>query len=121
LYRHAVARTLQRSEVFDAWTDARSRDASTEDGSTWTLHTCIEEITSEIVGPFLQGSARRAVALCFAQQAVAAESPAWPPWSRTQFIDGLVALADADLAPPEDVAEHLPSLATTQTYQEMQS
>jgi hypothetical protein len=105
LYRHAVASTLQRSDVLSTWIDARARDTSSVDGYPLTWGTCVTTIASEVVGPRVGPQARRAVALCFAQQAVAAESPAWPPWSRAQFIDGLVALAEHDQNLREDVGE----------------
>jgi hypothetical protein len=93
LYRHAVASTLQRPDVFSAWSDARSKDGTVIDGYPMTWNTCSTTIASEVLGPHDQPQARRAVALCFAQQAVAAESPAWPPWLRTQLVDDLVAAA----------------------------
>jgi hypothetical protein len=100
LYRHAVASTLQRSDMLSAWTDARTRDESVTDGDPSTLATCATTIAAEILGPNGQPQARRAAALCFAQQAVAAESPAWPPWTREQFVDGLI--TQYDRPPPED-------------------
>jgi hypothetical protein len=102
LYRHAVASTLRRPDVMSAWSDARSLDASGIDGYPTTWNTAVTTIASEILGPHVRSAARRAVALCFAQQALAAESPAWPPWSRVQFVDGLIANEAAD--PPRDGA-----------------
>ena len=98
LYRHAVASTLQRPDVMSAWKDARHLDASVA-GYPTTLATCVTTIASEILGPADQPQARRAAALCFAQQAVAAESPAWPPWTRQQFVSGLITQHDP---PPPD-------------------
>jgi hypothetical protein len=100
LYRHPVATTLQRPDVLSAWKDARTRDASVASGYPTTLATCVATIASEILGPNDQTQARRAAALCFAQQAVAAESPAWPPWTRQQFVRGLI--TQHDTPPPED-------------------
>ena len=100
LYRHPAASTLQRPDVLSAWKDARTRDASVASGYPATLATCVTTIASEILGPTDQSQARRAAALCFAQQAVAAESPAWPPWTRQQFISGLIAQHDAP--PPHE-------------------
>ena len=94
LYRHPVASTLQRPDVLSAWKDARTRDASVASGYPATLATCVTTIASEILGPNDQPQARRAAALCFAQQAVAAESPAWPPWTRQQFVGGLITQHD---------------------------
>ena len=100
LYRHAVASTLQRPDVLSAWADARTRDQTVADGYPATLATCVTTIASEVLGPHDQPQARRAAALCFAQQAVAAESPAWPPWTRQQFVGGLI--AQHDPPPHED-------------------
>jgi hypothetical protein len=96
LYRQAVASALQRPDVVSAWRDARSRDGPKVEGYPTTWNTCVTTIAAEVLGPHAQPVARRAVALCFAQQAVAAESPAWPPWSRTQFVGGLITHAEHD-------------------------
>ncbi len=77
----------------------RTRATSTPDdviGYPRTWSTCVETIAPEILGPAAAPDARRAAALCFAQQAVAAETPAWPPWVRHQFVAELAALADDD-------------------------
>ena len=103
LYRHPVASTLQRPDVISAWKDARTLDQSAS-GYPATLATCVTTIASEILGPSDQPQARRAAALCFAQQAVAAESPSWPPWTRQQFVSGLIAQHDAP-PPQEDLGQ----------------
>ena len=92
--------------MLSAWADARIRDESAADGYPATLATCVTTIASEILGPHDQPQARRAAALCFAQQAVAAESPAWPPWTRQQFVCGLI--TQHDPAHPHEDPEQAP-------------
>jgi Helicase HerA, central domain len=108
LYRHATASTLQRPDVLSAWADARTRDADAVDGYPITWNTSVTTIAAEVLGPHVQPEPRRAVALCFAQQAVAAESPAWPPWSRKQFVGDLIALADQTPAREQDAVDSGP-------------
>jgi hypothetical protein len=106
LYRHAVASTLKRPDVQSAWSEARTLDASPDvDGYPRTWSTCINTIASEVLGPNVQPRPRRAVALCFAQQAVAAETPTWPPWAREQFVHDLVAAANGDPTLHQDGGE----------------
>jgi hypothetical protein len=94
LYRDAAASTLERTDMLDVWRDARVREDPQADGYPRTWATCFDRVAPEMLGPGVQRVARRAAALCFAQQAVAAESPAWPPWARQQFVMDLVELAD---------------------------
>lgn len=95
LYRHAVGTSLRRPAVMSAWTNARKEDDAPAGavGYPVTWNTAFSTIASDVLGPHVVSPARRAVALCFAQQAVAAESPVWPPWSRKQFVDILIAQA----------------------------
>jgi hypothetical protein len=114
LYRQAVASTLQRPDVASAWHDARTHDDTAgADGYPTTWNTCVTTIAAEVLGPNAQPTARRAVALCFAQQALAAESPAWPPWSRAQFVGAVITLAGHDSTPYQDPGQPAGSGAAT--------
>ena len=101
LYRTAAGAALRRPDVQSTWQDARDLESDDVIGYPRTWSTSVETIAPEILGPAALPDARRAAALCFAQQAVAAESPSWPPWVRDQFVAELVAMADDDGADGE--------------------
>jgi hypothetical protein len=105
LYRDAAAATLQRADMVDVWNDARTRESPDVEGYPRTWATCLDTIAPEILGPGAQQAPSQAAALCFAQQAVAAESPSWPPWAREQFVWDLITMASEEQTLEEDVVE----------------
>jgi Helicase HerA, central domain len=96
LYREASASTLERADMLAVWDDARTLESPDVEGYPRTWSTCINTIAPQMLGPGAQPAPSQAAALCFAQQAVAAESPSWPPWAREQFISDLLVLANAE-------------------------
>jgi hypothetical protein len=117
LYRHAVASTLRRPDILGAWTHARTNDPGFVDHYRRTWQLCVNEVASEVLGPSAQPQAKRAVALCFAQQALAAESPSWPPWTRAQVV-GLLATGFADAITADDQSDGIASASTHSNEQE---
>ena len=105
LYREAAASTLERVDMLAVWNDARTLESPDVEGYPRTWSTCINTIAPEILGPGTQPAASQAAAMCFAQQAVGAESPSWPPWVREQFITDLLTHANTGPIPDQDNPE----------------
>jgi hypothetical protein len=97
LYRDAGALALERDDITASWDDARKLDDDPAiSGYPTTWATCTDIVAAEMLGPEPDPEARRAAALCYAQQAVAGESPSWPPWLRKDFVLNLIDHAEAD-------------------------